>query len=163
MPNENDALNSENHAIELAEGSNEDVASVREKAAKDTKARSQGRNLRILAVLAVLAISGSLFAFRHQVGDLGGYGYLGAFLISLISSATVILPVPGMALIFIMGMDYNPWLIGLAAGAGSTLGEITGYVLGYSGQKIFRDNKTYLRLERWMKKRGTLIIFVLAL
>jgi membrane protein YqaA with SNARE-associated domain len=118
--------------------------------------------LRVLILITVLGITASIFVFRDRVANLAAYGYLGAFLISLLSSATIILPVPGIAVIFALGATYNPYLIGLAAGAGSALGELSGYMAGYSGQVVFRKSKTYLRMEHWMRRRGGLVIFVLA-
>src|SRR4030042_31688 len=123
---------------------------------------SREQYTRILVFVIVLALTAGIFVFRDQVSNLKGYGYLGAFLISLVSSATIILPIPGLALIFALGDAYNPFLIGIAAGAGSALGEITGYMAGYSGQIVLKNNKTYLRMERWMKRRGSIVIFVLA-
>ena len=118
--------------------------------------------LRILVLILVLGITAVIFVFRDRVANLAAYGYLGAFLISLLSSATIILPVPGIAVIFALGATYNPYLVGLAAGAGSALGELSGYMAGYSGQGVFRKSKTYLRMENWMRRRGPLVIFVLA-
>ena len=123
---------------------------------------SREQYTRILLIAIVLAVTAGIFVFRDHVVNLKGYGYLGAFLISLVSSATIILPIPGLALIFALGDAYNPFLIGIAAGAGSALGEITGYMAGYSGQIVLKNNKTYLRMERWMKRRGSIVIFVLA-
>ena len=123
---------------------------------------SREQYTRILLIVIVLAVTAGIFVFRDRVSNLQGYGYLGAFLISLVSSATIILPIPGLALIFALGDAYNPFLIGIAAGAGSALGEITGYMAGYSGQIVLKNNKTYLRMERWMKRRGSIVIFVLA-
>ena len=118
--------------------------------------------LRILVLILVLGVTVAIFVFRDRVANLAGYGYLGAFLISLLSSATIILPVPGIAVIFALGATYDPYLVGLAAGAGSALGELSGYMAGYSGQGVFRKSKTYLRMEHWMERRGSLVIFVLA-
>jgi membrane protein YqaA with SNARE-associated domain len=118
--------------------------------------------LRTLVLILVLAITVSIFAYRDRVADLSGYGYLGAFLISLLSSATIILPIPGIAVIFALGATYDPYLVGLAAGAGSALGELSGYMAGYTGQGVFQKSKTYLRMEHWMRRRGSLVIFVLA-
>jgi uncharacterized membrane protein YdjX (TVP38/TMEM64 family) len=118
--------------------------------------------LRIILILLIILITVGIFVFRDKVASLQGYGYLGAFLVSLISSATIILPIPGLAVIFALGATYNPYLIGLAAGAGSTLGELSGYMAGYSGQIVIKDNKTYQRMEAWMKRQGSIIIFVLA-
>jgi len=118
--------------------------------------------LRILVLILVLGITVCIFIFRDRVANLSGYGYLGAFLISLLSSATIILPVPGIAVIFALGATYNPYLVGLAAGAGSALGELSGYMAGYSGQGVLKKSKTYLRMEHWMRRRGSVVIFVLA-
>lgn len=125
---------------------------------------SRKLGLRILAILMVIGITVSIFIFRDQVAELKTYGYLGAFLIAIVSSATIILPVPGIVLIVALATvpEYNPVLIGLAAGAGSALGEITGYMAGFSGQLVFGDSKTYLRLEEWMRCRGLIVIFVLS-
>jgi len=119
--------------------------------------------VRIIIVLILIGITATIFVYRDNVEDLQEYGYLGAFLISLISTATIILPVPGIAAIYFLGDIYNPFLIGIAAGAGSALGEITGYLAGYSGQVIVENNKLYLRMERWMKHRGSIVIFLLSL
>jgi membrane protein YqaA with SNARE-associated domain len=132
--------------------------------ARTTGQVSRSRKLlfRILAILFVVAITASIFVFRDRVEGLETYGYLGAFLISLITSATIILPVPGIVLIAALGAVYNPVLIGLAAGAGSALGEITGYMAGYSGQIAVENNRTYQRLEGWMRRRGSIVLFLLA-
>ncbi|MDY6892844.1 MAG: VTT domain-containing protein [Chloroflexota bacterium] len=119
--------------------------------------------LRILTILIVIAITIAIFVFRDQVANLEAYGYLGAFLIALITSATVILPVPGILLIYALGAVYNPILIGLVSGTGSALGEITGYMAGFSGQLVLENNATYLRLEKWMKRRGVIVVFFLSL
>jgi uncharacterized membrane protein YdjX (TVP38/TMEM64 family) len=141
---------------------NTELSSTQRAKAKRRFTLSRELCLRILVILIVIGISAGIFVFRDKVSNLEGYGYLGAFLISLVSCATIILPIPGIALIFALGDTYNPFLVGLAAGAGSALGEISGYMAGYSGQMVLRNNKTYLRLEEWMKRRGAIVIFVLS-
>ncbi len=118
--------------------------------------------IRILAILVVIGVTATIFVFRDKVESLEEYGYLGAFLISLVTTATIILPVPGIVLIVGLGAVYDPVLIGLAAGAGSALGEITGYMAGFSGQVVFEKSRIYMRLERWMKRRGAIVILVLS-
>jgi membrane protein YqaA with SNARE-associated domain len=120
--------------------------------------------LRIVAILFVIAISASIFVFRDEVSSLESYGYLGAFLIALITSATIILPVPGIVIIAALSTvpGNNPVLIGLAAGAGSALGEVTGYMAGFGGQLVFENNKYYVHLEQWMRRRGSIVIFILS-
>jgi membrane protein YqaA with SNARE-associated domain len=118
---------------------------------------------RILLILLVVAVTTCIFVYRDQVTDLESLGYAGAFLVALVSSATIFLPVPGIALIYALGESMNPFLLGLVAGVGSALGEITGYTAGFSGQAVLESNRYYPRLERWMRRRGAVVIFVLSL
>lgn len=123
----------------------------------------KGYLFRLLMLLLVIAISATLFVFRDNVIHLKNYGYAGAFLISVISSATVFLPVPGLVLVITMATILNPLVIGVVSGLGATLGETTAYLVGTSGAPIIRKSNTYLRAEGWMEKRGGITIFVLAL
>lgn len=116
----------------------------------------------LAALFLVIAITATLFFFRGKVAELGNYGYLGAFLISLVSNATIILPVPGFLLLFALGATFNPILVGLAAAAGGTIGEITSYVLGYTGRGILENRTLYEKAVHWLKKWGALTVFVFA-
>lgn len=100
------------------------IESGSEQQTKATKRPFLSRELylRILVLILVLGVTACIFVFRDRLANLAGYGYLGAFLISLLSSATILLPVPGIAVIFALGATYNPYLVGLAAGAGFSLG-----------------------------------------
>ncbi|MDO8491113.1 MAG: VTT domain-containing protein [Dehalococcoidia bacterium] len=123
----------------------------------------KGYFFRLLMLLLVIGISATLFVFRDNVIHLRNYGYAGAFLIAMISSATVFLPVPGLLLVITMSTILNPLVIGLVSGVGATLGETTAYMVGSSGAPMIRNSSTYQRAEGWMKKRGGITIFVLAL
>ena len=121
--------------------------------------------LRILALLLVIAIIATIIVFREQIANLDKetlepYSYLGAFLVNFIASASIFLPVPGILVIASLGELYNPFLIGLAGGAGAALGEITGYLAGYSGQSLVENRAFYPRFKRWMKRGGPFIIFI---
>ncbi len=118
---------------------------------------------RILALALVIAITVLAFTFRDIAPDLGAYGYLGIFLLSIVANATIVIPVPGVAITFTMGAVFNPLGVALAAGAGAALGEITGYLMGFSGQGIIEGGPTYKRLEGWMERFGVWVILVLAI
>jgi membrane protein YqaA with SNARE-associated domain len=121
-----------------------------------------GKLFRFLVVALVVAISASIFAFREYFAELAAVGYPGIFLVSLLSSATIVLPAPSLALVFAMGSAL-PWLpVGLAAGAGEALGELTGYLAGVGGRVVVEDQQGYDRLTAWMQKRGGITIFVLS-
>jgi membrane protein YqaA with SNARE-associated domain len=118
--------------------------------------------VRVLVILAVIALTVLLFLYRDRVRELEAYGYPGIFLISLLSNSTLILPVPGVLFTSAMGAVFNPYLVALAAGSGATLGELTGYVAGFSGKAVIENRKWYDKVTVWMRKYGGITILVLA-
>ncbi len=117
---------------------------------------------RILALLAVIAISVYVFSIRDDAQKLAVYGYPGIFVLSFLAYATVLLPAPGVAVVFTMGAVFNPIGVALAAGAGAALGELSGYLAGFSGQTVIENANVYDRLANWMGKNGPLTIFFLS-
>ena len=118
--------------------------------------------VRVLVLLAVITLTILLILNRDRVQELEALGYPGIFLISLFSNATLILPVPGVLFTSAMGAVFNPYWVALAAGCGAALGELTGYVAGFSGQGIIENKHWYARVTEWMKKYGGLTVLVLA-
>ncbi len=122
------------------------------------------RLARIGAFVAVVVVSIVISVNRDQVQRFRMFGYPGIFALSFLASATIVLPAPGLLPVFSLGRaGLDPFLIGLSAGAGSTLGEMSGYLAGFSGQAIVENRKVYDGLVRWMRRYGLLVIFVLAL
>lgn len=119
--------------------------------------------LRILAILFVIILSVTVVAYGDRLARLGAYGYPGLFLLNLLASATLILPAPGLALAFAAGAALNPWLVGLAVGSGSTLGELTGYLAGFSGRGAIETDPQYARVHGWMMRFGLWVIFFLSM
>ena len=117
----------------------------------------------LLTIPPLIAVMVVLFIYRDWLAELGNWGYLGAFLIGLIGNATVVLPIPSLMLLFALGASFNPFLVGLLGAAGGAIGELSGYLLGYSGNAFIRNTQLYLRAENWMKKLGSVAIFLFAL
>jgi membrane protein YqaA with SNARE-associated domain len=107
--------------------------------------------------------------FRHAIEGLGGYGYLGAFVISIMGGATIIIPIPMLAVVFALGgaLKYT-WLLGVVSGLGETVGALTIYMTGYGGgaaiSKGFHGKLqvAYERMMAQMQKRGSWTLFLLA-
>ena len=118
-------------------------------------------------VLAVGIMAGILVLyFRNPdiLDELSAYGYLGAFVISIIFNGTVLFPVGNVAVIASLGATLPlPLLVGVAGGGGAAIGELTGYVLGRSGRGLLARNAMYGRLEVWVKRYGWLAVFFLSL
>jgi len=124
---------------------------------------SREHYFQILALVSVLAFSAFLFSQRDKVVELGGYGYIGAFIVSALTSASIIIPVPGFVVIATLGGILDPLWVGVVSGLGATVGEMTGYLLGYGGRLGAKHSGFYVRMMRWMKGWGGLTIFFLAL
>jgi uncharacterized membrane protein YdjX (TVP38/TMEM64 family) len=132
------------------------------------------RNLRIVqvatVVIIIVAVAGTIWLqgqeeLLRRIGH-SPFALPALFLASAISSATLFLPVPGLAITTLVGSLINPLAVGIVAGAGQTLGEMTGYLAGYSGQGLVERTQAYERLEGWMSRNermAELVVFVLAL
>lgn len=123
----------------------------------------------VVGVVATLLMAASVVYYWDWVQRLEGYGYVGAFIISILGGATIIVPVPMLAIVFALGgvLKYT-WLLGLVAGLGETFGALTIYMTGYGGGAALyrsrhgRIQAAYLRLMSLMERRGSLTLFILA-
>ena len=117
----------------------------------------------LLSFILVVIITVVLFVYREAVAGLGNWGYLGAFLIGLVGNATIILPMPSIFLLFALGATFNPALVGLTGATGGAIGELSGYILGFSGHGFIKNNQLFIKAETWMKRWGSATVFVFAL
>jgi membrane protein YqaA with SNARE-associated domain len=104
----------------------------------------------------------SVFVVSDHIERFELYGYPGIFVLSVLSSATIVVPAPGLAVVSIMGAVLNPFIVGLCAGAGDALGELTGYLAGYSGRAVIQNQVQYEEIVRWTQKHGLWVIFCLS-
>ena len=93
------------------------------------------------------------------------HGYVGVFVINLVTCASVLFPVPGEAANIAAGAVLNPLWVATVATVGATLGEMTAYVAGYMGGKLFLQGyqKRYEQAKGWMDRHGVVAIFLFAL
>jgi len=125
-----------------------------------------------MAIFLIAVVSTSAIVLRDELDKFAEFGYLGAFLISILASATVIAFVPSLPVIFALGGTLNPFYVGLAAGAGEAIGEFVIYMAGRTGHAFFlkdrfveaQNNKEargiYPRLQRWIHAKGTRALFL---
>ncbi len=118
--------------------------------------------IRAFVLLGVLVLTVVLVLNRERIQELQAYGYPGIFLFSILANATILIPVPGVVFTSAMGAVFNPLFVALAAGSGAALGELSGYLAGFSGQAVVEDTERYRRVVRWMEKYGDLTILFLA-
>jgi membrane protein YqaA with SNARE-associated domain len=129
------------------------------------------RIIPLVGLLLVVAIMGGILYINIQcpekIDELERYGYPGAFIISIIFNATLILPAGNMLVQMTLGTTaaLSPVLVGLAGGIGASIGETTGYIAGRSGRGLIKISKSkmYVRVEGWVRKWGILTIFVFSI
>lgn len=116
------------------------------------------------AVVAVLLVGVTLLLVlnRDKIQHLEVYGYPGIFLVSLLTNATIIIPLPGVVLTSAMAMVFNPFWVAIVSGAGAALGELSGYLAGFSGQPVFEKSDRFVKLTEWMRKNQSWTILTLA-
>ncbi len=118
--------------------------------------------IRIIVLIVVIVLTIILVVNRDQIQKLQAYGYPGIFVFSILANATILIPLPGVVVTSAFGAVFNPFFVSLAAGSGAALGELSGYLAGFSGRAVVENSKKYDRVVRWMKKYGDITVLVLA-
>lgn len=120
-------------------------------------------SIRLAALIFVIAVSVYIVTIpEEQVSKLEAYGYPGIFFLSVLANATIFFPAPGLILVFSLGARFNPLGVAVAAGLGAAVGELSGYLAGFSGQAIIEDRKMYDRMVAWMERNGPATVLILA-
>jgi membrane protein YqaA with SNARE-associated domain len=121
----------------------------------------------IIGIVLTILMAMAIIYFNDEVRLMAQYGYIGAFFISILGGATIIIPVPMLAIVFALGgvMQY-PWLVALSAALGELIGALTIYMTGkgagraISSSKHGRIQKAYDKMMNLMVRRGALTLFI---
>ena len=104
--------------------------------------------------------------FNIPIERFASTAYLLVFGVTLVSNASILVPVPFHVSIMMTVADlWNPVIVALVASIAGTVGEITGYYAGYWGKRIahLENVPGYERLVGWMKRYGPWGIFLISL
>lgn len=130
---------------------------------KEVQPKQKRNNLlRYGGIVIAVAVTAIIFIFRDQLKEVEKYGYVGIFLLNVIGNATIVLPAPTILTAFAGGGVFNPIAVGIIAAAGATIGELTGYLAGLSGQAIVENREAYERFQVFIQKYGLRALFLLA-
>lgn len=129
--------------------------------------KSTFRNKYLLILVFLISTSLLLLPliFKVQFEQFKSLGIFGVFLINFISSATILLPAPGFLAVGVGANLYNPILVVAAATLGSTLGEATTFLFGFSSAEIIhiKEHKVLFAFLRFLLTRwGYIIIPIFA-
>lgn len=125
--------------------------------------------LGIIGVILTLLMCAAIIYYNDEIQGMQQYGYIGAFFISILGGATIIIPVPMLAVVFALGGAMrDPWqvaIVGLSAALGELVGALTIYMTGHgagraiSFSKHGRIQKAYERMLDLMERRGAIALF----
>lgn len=106
-------------------------------------------------------------AGRHHgfIRFLFGFGVAGVFLVSIVDSSFVPLPLPGVTdiMVIVMAAQHTNWILLVAlATAGSALGGYFSYQVGHSGGMAFLEKhvppRIFKRVTGWMQRNAFLAV-----
>ena len=118
--------------------------------------------VRLGILIVVIAAIAAALLLRGSFGSTQ-VGYGAVALSALVASAGLLIPVPALATACTTAIFLNPFLVGIIAGTAESAGELSGYYLGYTGRDVLSQSRLYQRLERWMRRRGWLLLFLVSL
>ena len=122
--------------------------------------------LRGAALLVVAAVITATLIFQRglDLADPSSFieasGYIGVLLLTFFASSSIVLPLPGVLGVFVAGGLLNPLLVSLVGGIGFALGEVTGYLIGFSGRGAMEKVRFYATVTEWVRRRGWLVVIV---
>ena len=125
-------------------------------------ARQTTRTQKIVAVVAVVAMNIALLLAPIDYSALRGLAYPGAFLITLIANAAIVLPVPYIPILMHIARtaDSVALVIGLAA-LGSALGEAVAFGVGRVEKDLLDGHPWFERLRGFFSRERRAFFFLL--
>jgi membrane protein DedA with SNARE-associated domain len=130
------------------------------------RARPRARDLVIGILALVVTIIGCIAVvfYWDYISQVQQYGYIGAFIISVLTGAFSFVPIPGILVVFTLGSLLNPALVGIVSGFGEAVGSLGIYLTGYGGRVAVDSlNERYVtRLKGWLEGHGSLAVFLMS-
>jgi membrane protein DedA with SNARE-associated domain len=114
-----------------------------------------------ISLAVTIALSVFIIYHRSYIDQIAHWGYIGCFIISVLTNGTFILPGVGIVITFTLGGILNPAIVGAVAGIGEAIGAVGAYFTGYAGRGLFRDSNSnsYLRFSDIIDRHGSKAIF----
>ncbi len=112
-----------------------------------------------LGIIIVFAVIAAAFLFREQIENYAVTGYFGVFVASFASTATILLPAPGIVVVVQYAAILNPVFVVILGGVGTALGDMLGYYLGKNGTEL-TNFKADGKLFNWFKKIPYKLVFL---
>lgn len=126
------------------------------------KTKLKNITISILGLIFVLFVIFVAWFYRSEIENYAATGYLGVLIACIASTSTILLPAPGILVVIQYAQIFNPVIVTILGGIGTALGELIGYLLGRSGNKIVNIN-TQKKVFSWFSKKPILTVFLFSL
>jgi membrane protein DedA with SNARE-associated domain len=137
---------------------------------KPKKSARMALALTIGGILLTVAMFVLIIVFEDQVKEMERWGYLGAFIISILGGATIIIPVPMLAVVAALASAMaTPWevaMLGFSAAAGEMVGAMIIYYTGNGAGRAITQNQTgrlqkaYEKMLGIIERKGAWALFL---
>lgn len=117
----------------------------------------------IAMILAIIILNHIIHSNEEYFINVEKIGYLGVFISCILLNATVLLPSSSTAVVMTMSTIYNPIIVAFFGALGATIGEFTGYFVGYYGQNVLNINKRIHKLTYYFDRCPSLAIIIFAI
>lgn len=126
--------------------------------------RSWMRPMLVAAIAIVLNIIAYLMIPPDFAYRLGSLGYIGVFLITLVSNATIVVPIPYFGLVAALSPGLSMVGVGIAGALGSVIGESVSFFVGRSGRGVVEQTWFYRWVQRQLEHpwRAFVVLFALS-
>lgn len=117
-----------------------------------------------ITLVTLMLVSIRLTMMPDYVLSFNHMGYVGGLLINTVASATVLLPMHGTAVTLALAPMLNPLGLAIASGIGCALGEIAGYLVGFSIYALIgsRYRPQFAQIHATGRRFGPLVVFLAA-
>jgi membrane protein YqaA with SNARE-associated domain len=116
----------------------------------------------LVPAVAVIALSIASLVVPIDAELLEQNGYIGVFVVTLLTTGALVLPIPYLAVIARAATVLDPINVALIAGIAAAIGELSGYVLGRSGRRLIPEHRWLEVTRAWMTRHGFATVMVAA-
>lgn len=137
--------------------------------AKRKKSTRRALALSIAGIILTVVMFVAIIVFNEEVKEMQKWGYVGAFFISILGGATIIIPVPMLAVVVALASALGtPWevtLLGFSATAGEIIGALIIYYTGHGAGRAISNNahgrvqKLYEKMIGIIERKGAIALF----
>jgi len=125
------------------------------------RARTASTPQKVAAVIALVLFNVALFLAPIDYVALGGLNYAGAFLLTFVANAAVVVPVPYIPIVAHMATEAeSAAVVVVLAALGSALGECVAFYVGRVEKELFTGHPWFERIRYFFRYEWRAAIFL---